>query len=470
LHSGPTTVAGSLLVAGAANALSPNSDVNITGGTLDASGFAQTIKSLSMDALATLNLSLGALLTSSGPVNLSGTLNLANVTGAGELISYNSASGTFGTVNGLPGSYQLVYNPTELDVINLAATTSTTYALSASAAATLLHVGDSTTVAATITNAGTGTADLLNYAGLKLTASSGSLSGGGLPKDGGPLAQGASDSGSLMFLGSTPGAITLTPRASGGTNATLLTPASSSSVTSTTISVFSGSGTWTSSSGSLWAGHGNWIDINGVSGAPGTFAGYDDVDAAVLGGTGSVTTISLSGANPSLKSLSLGGANYTLTGGTLHLNSDSGVATLSAPSGIETLESQLSLSLDSSADFAPAFGASITIAGPITGSGGIHLVDAGTLTLSGSNNYGGETIVAAGTLVIADAAALVDGSSLSVGSAAAFSALQPAAGPLGAGTFAPVPEPGTTVLFVTAALGVAVYRGMRRRAIKGCAT
>jgi autotransporter-associated beta strand protein len=406
-----------------------------------------------------------------GSANFSGTLNLnaLNLSNSAELVSYSSELGTFGTVNGLPNNYQLVYNPTELDVVNLAATTSTTYALSASAAATLLHVGGSTTIAATITNAGTGTADLLNYAGLNLTASAGSLSGAGLPKSGGPLAQGASDSGTLSYLANTPGTIAISPVVSGGTNATLLTPASSGSLTGATINVFSGTGTWISSSGSLWSGNGNWVDGNGVGGAPGTFAGYDNVDAAVLSGTGSVTTISLSGANPSLKSLSLSGASYTLTGGSLQLKSDTGVASLIAASGIQTLDGHMTLNIDGTADIAPAFGAQIDINGSITGPGGLALTDAGTLILSGTNTFSGETDVSAGTLIVANPAALTDGTSLTVGSAAAFGTLQPASGSATAPSITPVPEPATLTLLAAAIGGAVLYRriGVRYRGARG---
>ena len=47
-YSGPTAITAGILQAGAANALSPNSDFSISGGTLDASGFAQTLNSLTV--------------------------------------------------------------------------------------------------------------------------------------------------------------------------------------------------------------------------------------------------------------------------------------------------------------------------------------------------------------------------------------------------------------------------------------
>ena len=63
-YSGPTTVNAGTLMAAAAGALSPNSDFTINGGTLDATGYAQTVQSLTVGALGALNLSIGNLLTS----------------------------------------------------------------------------------------------------------------------------------------------------------------------------------------------------------------------------------------------------------------------------------------------------------------------------------------------------------------------------------------------------------------------
>ncbi len=88
-YAGPTTVSGGVLSAGAVNTFSPNSDPTINGGTLDATGFAQTVKSLTVGSLGTLNLSVGNVLTSTNFGSLSGTLNLFGTTsGSVELISF----------------------------------------------------------------------------------------------------------------------------------------------------------------------------------------------------------------------------------------------------------------------------------------------------------------------------------------------------------------------------------------------
>ncbi len=216
-YIGPTTVQAGTLRLRAGGAV--RGAVFVNGGTLDTGGFTQTIQSLAMAGNAALSLSLGNLLTSTGTAGLAGTLNVLNFTaGTAELLAYSSESGTFSNVYGLPPvGYKLAYTPTQLDIVQTI--TSTTFNLSASAAASALHVGDATTVTATITNAGTGLADALNYSGLNLNASAGSLGGPGLPRSGGPLTLGASDSGSLTYVAVAPGMTTITPTAT-GTNAT----------------------------------------------------------------------------------------------------------------------------------------------------------------------------------------------------------------------------------------------------------
>ncbi|WP_181161132.1 autotransporter outer membrane beta-barrel domain-containing protein [Labrys okinawensis] len=58
-YYGLTTVSAGMLQAGAANAFSPNSDVKVTAGTLDAGGFNQTVKSLTNAGTVATNLKGG---------------------------------------------------------------------------------------------------------------------------------------------------------------------------------------------------------------------------------------------------------------------------------------------------------------------------------------------------------------------------------------------------------------------------
>ena len=82
-------VGAGVLCAGAANALSPYSNVAVNGGTLDVGAAPQTIHSLAMSSGA-LNLSDGDLLsTGTGAASFAGTLDALNFTsGNAELISY----------------------------------------------------------------------------------------------------------------------------------------------------------------------------------------------------------------------------------------------------------------------------------------------------------------------------------------------------------------------------------------------
>ena len=104
-YSGATTINGGTLFAGAANSLSPNSSVNVTGGTLDVSGSPQTIPGLTVGASGTLNLGIGNLLTDTGAASFGGTLNvLGSPSGSSvELMSYTSDSGSFASVPHLRG-------------------------------------------------------------------------------------------------------------------------------------------------------------------------------------------------------------------------------------------------------------------------------------------------------------------------------------------------------------------------------
>ena len=130
-------------------------------------------------------------------------------------------------------------------------------------------------------------------------------------------------------------------------------------------SVFSGSGAWNSSGGSAWSSNSNWADAKNVQAAPGTFADFTDTDSAIFSGSGSVTSIDLTAANPSLASLSFSGANYTLTGGSLTLAGTS--ATVVVSGGTQTIASAVTLA--ASVAIAPAGGTQLTLSAPSAAAG-----------------------------------------------------------------------------------------------------
>ena len=94
-YSYPTTSMRGVLKAGAADAFSPNSNIVINSGTLDATNSPQSIFSLTMGGAGAVNLAIGNLLTSNNLDSINdsfgGTLNLYLLRGTSagaELITY----------------------------------------------------------------------------------------------------------------------------------------------------------------------------------------------------------------------------------------------------------------------------------------------------------------------------------------------------------------------------------------------
>jgi autotransporter-associated beta strand protein len=79
---------------------------------------------------------------------------------------------------------------------------------------------------------------------------------------------------------------------------------------------------------------------------------------------------------------------------------------LAITGGIDTNGYQLTVDV--------ASGAAGRINGAITGTGGLRMQGAGTLSLHGANTYSGDTTVTAGTLIVDQASGLADGSSLAI--------------------------------------------------------
>ena len=129
-YSGATTVMAGVLSAGAVNTLSPSSAVTISGGTLDVSRYAQSIKSLTLSS-GVLNLGINgnspvalSIANSSSTATLSGTINVLSTgfqnSGLYRLVSgYGATTGTF-TQGTVPSNYRLNATATELDLVHLA--------------------------------------------------------------------------------------------------------------------------------------------------------------------------------------------------------------------------------------------------------------------------------------------------------------------------------------------------------------
>ena len=134
-YTGGTFVQGGVLAAGAANALSPNSDVLVSGGTLDVSRYAQSIKSLALSGgvldlgisgsypaalTTTITNSASTLAFSGGTINVLTISSPTTVQGLYKLVSgYGATTGTF-TQGTVPTNYHLSATATELDLVHFA--------------------------------------------------------------------------------------------------------------------------------------------------------------------------------------------------------------------------------------------------------------------------------------------------------------------------------------------------------------
>ncbi len=190
------------------------------------------------------------------------------------------------------------------------------------------------------------------------------------------------------------------------------------------------------------------------------------------GGSGSINTgvypVTLSGVLSGAGGLNLLGAgtltltasdNYsggtTISGGTLQVGNGGSGASIGDTSGV--LDNGLLAFNNSDV---------MTLSSSIGGGGSLLKTGAGTLILSGSNDYNGRTTVNAGTLCLTDADALPSGGNLTVAAGATFvfdpslaggsvSVSQTYADSSGAAVAA-VPEPGSLAL-LAAALGCAAW-------------
>ncbi len=181
------------------------------------------------------------------------------------------------------------------------------------------------------------------------------------------------------------------------------------------------------------------------------FGGTNSVSNGIVLGEnlGSSGSYSLQGGLLIAPSISMysGSASFTISGGTLRGGSDSSYAV------------PMTLAAGGSAVF-DSGGGKLAIQAAINGSGRLVKSGAGLLVLSGSDSYSGGTMVSAGTLEFAGAASVPNGSGLIVGAAASveFSSASSGSAPLV--NSQPVPEPST--LAVTA-VTVLCLIGLRRQ-------
>ena len=208
---------------------------------------------------------------------------------------------------------------------------------------------------------------------------------------------------------------------------------------------FSSEAQWNAASDDSWTTGGDWIDAftSGALVAPGV--------RGVTGDTVLFPTTPLArldGATPTLAAVIFNnaGASYGITqgsGGALTLQgalAGSG-ATVSVQAGNPAINAPVHLT--SNTVVGAAASTTLTMMGPIDGAGSLTTTGSGKLYLNGANTFSGGLIVQSGTVVVSAANGLADGSSLTVGSAAAFSAsvVSPAAAPAVSSTQASAATP-----------------------------
>jgi fibronectin-binding autotransporter adhesin len=383
----------------------------------------------------------------SGTLTLGGSLNLANAGGlAGgvyRLFTYGSASGSYTSVTTTPttrsgpslvtlggsgtgsgqGVFLTVYNQAAASLIS-----------STSVNLGLIHAGASFgTQALTISNTAVGGSFT---EGLDAAASgtTGDASSSGAVAN---LAAGSTSTLVTVGLGGAStatggvksGAVTV-GFASSGVASGLGAAAIGSQVVNVSGSVFDGNATWIQSTGGSWGtlSNANWTSTGGVAAAPGTFAGYADVDTATFAGAiaSGTATVALNGAQASLAGLAFSNttARYVIATGT-----GSGSLALATATGKPAVT---------------VIGVH-EIAAAIAGSSGLQKLGAGTLVLSGSNSFSGATDITAGLLAVNGSiagAANVAANAILGGSGSVGGLVSVAAG----GILAPGNSPGTLAL------------------------
>jgi autotransporter-associated beta strand protein len=435
---------------------------------------------------------LGATLTNSaaaGSNNLDYTLSAAVLGGSAALGNPSPGSGTLAAGSSQPftvaatstllGSSTITLTASDPNASNNPQTINATLTVLDHAAGTAaVTAGDGFLVRAGATGL-TATISVVNAAGARSGLQIGaapSIGGGTL--GGGPAVPYLVSAGSAQTymatfgIGNTAGTFSdMVTFASAGDNQSLPGASAPGSLSvSITGNVYSGNAVWTGPAAS-WATGGNWRD---ASGGPTNPPGGDGVlghDTATFASSGAATAIDLTGANPNLQALSFSSSDYTLSNGSLTLQSTTGTATVTVNSNKQTIAGSTVLTLASPADVVVAAGAELDINAGIGQAGGPQSLQkdgGGTLVLSGTNTFDGGALVEAGALVVNNSAALADASNVTVGNSSLFGVViasgASAAGELpGSGTSAvPVPEPGTIALL---AMGAALLAAAAARRV-----
>jgi autotransporter-associated beta strand protein/uncharacterized repeat protein (TIGR03803 family) len=229
-------------------------------------------------------------------------------------------------------------------------------------------------------------------------------------------------------------------------------------------------GVWASASGGNWSDKNNWVSQLVPNGA-GQVAIIDSPTTTpvniTLDSPQTVGVLQLGNSLSNMTGYTLAGAG---SGTALTLNNNGAGTIIDVSDGRHAIDAavlltdNLTVTSESGNPWTLTFGTA-TYLGE-SGHRRLTLNAAnGTLVLSGTGGYTGGTFVAAGTLIVEDAAAIEDGTDLSVGNAARFAGpLVPSSGTSPAEAASPVPEPSTLAVLAVATAFVRHRIGRRRKA------
>jgi fibronectin-binding autotransporter adhesin len=400
-YSGQTQVAGGTLKAGAANNLSPNSQIDLSavGATLDLNNSSQTITSLT--GIAGTLVSLGSGTLTMVPPASTPTTFAGSISGSGNIV-LNGSSGSALTLSGI-NTFTGTTTIESSGTISISAANSLNTSSQINLSTGTLQVTGTLSLPEPFQLTGANTIDVSS--GQTFTASGGLTSTGSLSKtSAGTLilsGTGNTYSGTTTVVGGTlqgntannlspNSAVTLDSGTTLDTNNNPQTILSLTGGSGTTVSLGSGllimtpqsttttfSGAFTGVGGFTMNGNSSSVFIVASTAGTNTYSGT----AVVAGGTlraGAANTFPLASS-----------VNLSTSGATWDLNSNAqSIHALNGASGTFIMLGSATLTLNAASSYA----------GQISGTGGLTTAANTTYVLSGSNTYSGQTTVSAGTL------------------------------------------------------------------------
>jgi len=330
-------------------------------------------------------------------------------------LSFNGTSvgaGQTGTFNvNAPGAYgtTTATGTVSVDVYNHAQNTLSTGTIGLGN----VHVGYSTPVTGTI-GAGNAAGYRVAMSGTATPSSSGNVS---LSTLSGSSAVAAGSTGTItasLATGKTAGAVNQNFTYTFGDASSLSGASANVGTAAITVTgtVYSGQATWATDGGGSWGtlnGTGanafgaNWGAYQGSPGLDANFASTDTATFAAAATSG-LATVTLDGANPSLKGITFdnAAASYAIaagSGGALVLNGGSSAATIDVLAGDHAIST--GITLGTNAAISVAADSLLRLSGVISGNTfGLTMSGAGELRLSGHNTYGGGTTIDSGLVKI----------------------------------------------------------------------